>query len=255
MPPIAITRLPSASLPRCELSFLEREPIDVARATAQHAAYRQALADAGATVVTLPALDALPDAVFVEDTALIFDECAVVATMGAPSRRPESAAMAAVLSDYRPVRTLTAPATLDGGDVLRIGRTVYVGQTPRTNRAALDQLAALLAPLGYTVIGVPVTRCLHFKTACSSAGADRVLINPDWVARDIFGDHTVLTVDPAEPWAANVLGLGDRVIIPASAPRTCARLRSDGLDPLPVDVSEMEKAEAGVTCLSLIIRG
>jgi dimethylargininase len=250
----AITRLPSASLPRCELSFLVREPIDVARATAQHADYRRALADAGATVVTLPALDALPDAVFVEDTALIFDECAVVAPMGAPSRRPESAPMAAVLREYRPVQTLTAPATLDGGDVLRLGRTVYVGQTPRTNRAALDQLSAVLTPLGYTVIGVPVTRCLHFKTACAAAGADRVLINPDWVRPDIFGAHTVLTIDEREPWAANVLAVGDRLIIPASAPHTCARLRSDGFDVTPVDVSEMQKAEAGVTCLSLLVR-
>jgi dimethylargininase len=254
MPLTAITRLPSASLPECELSFLDRAPIDVARATAQHAAYRQALADAGATVVTLPALDALPDAVFVEDTALIFDECAVVSPMGALSRRAESAPMAAVLRDYRPVQALTAPATLDGGDVLRLGRSIYVGQTPRTNRAALDQLSALLEPMGYTVIGVPVTRCLHFKTACAAAGADRVLINPDWVAADIFGAHTVLTIDEHEPWAANVLALADRIIIPASAPRTCARLRRDGLDVVLVDVSEMQKAEAGVTCLSLIIR-
>ncbi|HWZ59504.1 MAG TPA: arginine deiminase-related protein [Gemmatimonadaceae bacterium] len=250
----AITRLPSATLPQCELSFLDREPIDVALATEQHAAYRAALADAGATVVTLPALDALPDAVFVEDTALIFDECAVLAPMGAPSRRPESAPMAETLRAYRPVHILTAPATLDGGDVLRMGRTIYVGQTPRTNRAALDQLTALIGPLGYTVVGVPVTRCLHFKTACAAAAPDRVLINPAWVAPEVFRGYDVLTIDPAEPWAANVLAIGPSVLIPASAPRTCGRLRAAGLDPVPVDVSELQKAEAGVTCLSLIIR-
>jgi dimethylargininase len=250
---IAVTRLPSATLPQCELSFLDREPIDVARATTQHALYRQALSDAGAAVVTLPPLDALPDAVFVEDTALIFDECVVVAPMGAPSRRPESAPMAAVLRDYRPVHALTPPATLDGGDVLRLGHTVYVGQTPRTNRAALDQLTALIAPLGYTVVGVPVTRCLHFKTACAAAGAGRVLVNPEWVSPDVFGDHAVLTIDPTEPWAANVLAIADTVIIPASAPRTLARLRDYGVNAVPVDVSELQKAEAGVTCLSLII--
>jgi dimethylargininase len=250
---IAVTRLPSATLPQCELSFLDREPIDVARATTQHALYRQALSDAGAAVVTLPPLDALPDAVFVEDTALIFDECVVVAPMGAPSRRPESAPMAAVLRDYRPVHALTPPATLDGGDVLRLGHTVYVGQTPRTNRAALDQLTALIAPLGYTVVGVPVTRCLHFKTACAAAGAGRVLVNPEWVSPDVFGDHAVVTIDPTEPWAANVLAIADTVIIPASAPRTLARLRDYGVNAVPVDVSELQKAEAGVTCLSLII--
>jgi dimethylargininase len=251
---IAITRVPGESLPRCELSFLARAPIDVGRAVEQHGEYCQALTDAGATVVTLPALDSLPDAVFVEDTALVFDECAVMAPMGAGSRRPESAPMADVLRGYRPVRTLSAPATLDGGDVLRLGRTVYVGQTPRTNRAALDQLSALLRPLGYTVLGVPVTRCLHLKTACSAAAHDQVLINPEWVSPDVFADrHSIILVDPAEAWAGNVLRVGNRVIIPASAPRTCARLRALGLDTVPVDVSELEKAEAGVTCMSLLV--
>jgi dimethylargininase len=254
MPMIALTRLPSASLPRCELSFLERVPIDVDRAREQHAAYRQALTDAGAAVVTLSALDAQPDAVFVEDTALIFDECAVVAPMGAPSRRPESGPMAAVLRTYRPLHALTPPATLHGGDVLRIDHMLYVGQTPRTNRAALDQLTALLTPLGYTVIGVPVTRCLHFKTACTAAGANRVLINPDWVSPEVFaGRHDILTVDPSEPWSANVVAVNDHVIIPASSTNTCAKLRALGLTTVPVDVSELEKAEAGVTCMSLLL--
>ena len=241
-------------MPLCELSFLEREPIDVTRANAQHAAYRQALVDAGAQIVILPALDALPDAMFVEDTAIVLDELAIIAPMGAPSRQPETAAIADTLKAYRPVHALTPPATLDGGDVLHVGRTLYVGQTPRTNRAALDQLRVLLKPFGYEVMGVPVTKCLHFKSGCAAIG-DRVLVNPDWVAPSVFAGHEIVTVDPTEPWGANVLAIGHTVLIPASAPRTRDRLRAAlaGIDVVAVDVSELQKAEAGVTCMSILI--
>jgi dimethylargininase len=249
----ALTRLPSATLAQCELSFLDRDPINVDRARRQHSTYRSALRAAGATVVVLPALDELPDAVFVEDTAVVVDELAVVATMGAASRRPESDPMAATLARYRPVHRLAEPATLDGGDVLRVDRTLFVGLTPRTNAAAVDQLLALLAPLGYRVVGVPVTACLHLKSACSLAAPRTVLVNPAWASPDLFDGFDVLTVDPDEPAAGNVLAVGDRVLVPASAPRTLARLRAEGLHAEPIDVSELQKAEAGVTCMSVLI--
>jgi len=252
--PIAITRGPSRRLPECELSFLERQPIDVERARLQHRAYQDAIRAAGLHVVDLPALNDLPDSSFVEDTAIVLDELAVIAPMGAESRRPESAAMAGALASYRPVTRLSAPATLDGGDVLRVGKTLYVGQTPRTNAASVDQLCARLAPLGYQVVPVPVTKCLHLKSACARLDDDTVLINPDWIDPATFGDARIVTVADEEPWGANALSLGDRVIFPASEPKTRALVEQLGFATTAVDVSEFQKAEAGVTCLSLILR-
>jgi dimethylargininase len=237
----------------CELTFLSRETIDVERARAQHAAYRAALAAAGAEVVLLPALDDLPDSVFVEDTAIVLESVAIMSTMGAESRRRETAAMAPALRRYRTVQMLAAPATLDGGDVMRVGNTLYVGQTARTNRAAVDQLTKILGPAGYRVIGVPLTKCLHLKSACTALGVDRVLINPEWVSTDLFDGLRVVCVDPDEPFGANAVSVGRAIIMPASAPRTRTRLAHAGLEAVAVDISEFEKAEAAATCLSLIL--
>jgi dimethylargininase len=249
----AITRAPSATMEGCELTFLAREVIDVDRARVQHAAYRAALAAAGADVVLLPALDDLPDSVFVEDTAIVLDAVAIVSTMGAESRRRETAAIAPVLRRYRTVQALVAPATLDGGDVMRVGSTLYVGQTARTNHAAVDQLSKILGRAGYRVIGVPLTKCLHLKSACTALGPHQVLVNPDWVSPDIFEGLSVITVDADEPFGANAVIVGDALLVPASAPRTRERLACAGLQPVAVDISEFEKAEAAATCLSLIL--
>jgi dimethylargininase len=248
----AITRVPSLSLPSCELSFLERQPIDVPRARAQHRSYQDALRAAGARVVELPPLDGLPDACFVEDTAIVLDDLAILSPMGATSRRPESEAMATVLSEYRPVHWLRPPATLDAGDVLRLGKTLYVGQTPRTNAAAVEQLCGLLAPRGYRVVAVPVTQCLHLKSACAPVDDTTVLVNPAWVDPAVFGGATLLPVAASEPWGANAVRTGNTVIFPASEPQTRAALERSGFTTVAVDVSELQKAEAGVTCLSLV---
>jgi len=239
---------------QCELTFVERATIDIERARAQHAAYRAALAAAGADVVLLPALDDLPDSVFVEDTAIVLGSVAIVSTMGAESRRRETAAMAPVLRRYRTVQALGEPATLDGGDVMHVGTTLYIGQTARTNRAAVDQLTKMLGPAGYRVIGVPLTKCLHLKSACTAIGPHAVLINPDWVPTALFDGLRVITVDPDEPFGANAVIVGHALVVPASAPRTRERLVCAGWDQaIAVDISEFEKAEAAATCLSLIL--
>ena len=248
----AVVRVPSRRLNECELSFLDREPIDVPRAIAQHREYQAVLRAAGARVVELPPLDELPDATFVEDTAIVVDECAVLAPMGAVSRRPESDAMATALAAHRPVDRLTPPATLDGGDVLRLGRTIYVGQTLRTNAAAVAQLRDLLHPLRYAVLAIPITRCLHLKSACARLDDTTVLVNPDWIDASVFGETVVVPVAPTEPWGANAVRVADTVIFPASAPGTRAIVARRGLATTAVDVSELQKAEAGVTCLSLV---
>jgi dimethylargininase len=253
---VALTREPSASMADCELSHIDRRPIDISVARRQHAAYREALREAGADVVVLPALDALPDAAFVEDTAVVLDEIAVVGALGVESRAAETEAIVSELERHRPVRRLTSPgATLEGGDVLRIGRTLYVGRSARTNDVGIESLRGLAEPLGYLVRAVPVEGCLHLKTACTWAGDGSVLLNPAWVDGGVFERDglRVLAVDPSEPWAANVLLLGQALVVPAGNPATAGRLTRAGLQPVEVAIGEFQKAEAGLTCLSLLV--
>lgn len=252
---IAITRSVPESLPRCELTHLERVPIDYARACVQHSEYEEALRSLGCMVRHAPAANDLPDSVFVEDVAIVLDEIAVVTRPGAESRRPECAGVAAILEELRPLRAIEAPGTLDGGDVLRLGKTLYLGLSTRTNREGADQLRQLASPLGYRVECLETAACLHLKSAVSAVDSDRVLANPAWVDTDIFRRDgvDVIAVDPLEPHAANVLRIGRTLIAAASHMHTVAMLRARGYDVCAVDVSELAKAEAGVTCCSLIV--
>lgn len=251
---IAITREVSASLADCELSFVPRTGIDLARARSQHQAYREALVRLGCEVVALPEQPSMPDAVFVEDVAIVTDEVAVMTRPGAPSRRGEGASVAAVLERFRPLHAIEAPGTLDGGDVLRIGRRVFVGESARTNADGIAQLRAILAPHGCTVQGVPTHGCLHLKSAVTALDDDTVLLQPAWVGREPFADYRIVEVDPDEEHAANVLRLGAQVVSPACFPRTHARIRAAGVGVVAVDVSELQKAEGAVTCCSLVFR-
>jgi dimethylargininase len=256
VPLVALVREPSASLAECELSFLQRTPIDLERAREQHAGYRAALRAAGVEVHVLPALDHLPDAAFLEDTAVVVDEIAVLGAPGVASRATEVEAIAATLGAYRPVLRLDGMgATLEGGDVLRIGRTLYVGRSRRTNDPAIQALGRHLEPLGYRVSPVAVEGCLHLKTGCSYAGAGVVVVNPRWVDVQLLEREglNIVMVAPAEPWAANVLTVGDTLLVSAGHRTTTARLREVGLDPVEVEIGEFQKAEAGLTCLSLLI--
>ena len=249
---IAITRGVSAGIAACELTHLERQAIDLDRARAQHRAYEEALARAGCRVESLPALDELPDSVFVEDVAVVLDEIAVVTRPGAESRRPETAQMAPVLSNYRHVTFVQTPSTLDGGDVLRLGRRIYVGRSGRSDESGIEQLRAVAWPYGYTVTAVPVSGCLHLKSAATEVAPGVVLVNPAWVDAMAFGDVRVMEIDADEPYAANGLLVGNRLIYPTSFPRTRRRLEAAGIDVDAIDVSELQKAEGAVTCCSLI---
>ena len=249
--PIALTRPVPSSLDDCELTHVERVVIDVDLARQQHADYERALTEVGCRLERIAATDHLPDSVFVEDAALVFPEVAVITRPGAESRRPETASVEAAVKQYRQIVRLTEPATLDGGDVLTLGRRVFVGLSTRTNVNGVRQLRKLLEPFGYTVEGLRVAGCLHLKTAVTEVAPDAVVINPDWVDGELFGAD-VLTIDPAEPNAANVLRIGDAIIVPSAHARTAARLAQIAQVRL-VDVSELAKAEAGVTCCSLIV--
>src|SRR5438477_9864824 len=214
----AITREVSASISDCELSFHARQPIDVAKAVAQHKAYQNCLAELGVRIVSLPPEPELPDAVFVEDAAVVVDEVAIIPIMGAASRRSETASLVDALSRYRPITFLREPATLDGGDVLRVGRRVFAGLSQRTNREGIAQLRDVLQSFDYDVQAVEVRRCLHLKSACSYVGNDTVFINRAWVDAARFRGFQLLDVPVEERAAANALLINDVVIIPASFP-------------------------------------
>ena len=248
----AITREVSASINDCELSFHARQPIDVAKAIAEHKAYQDWLAELGVRIVFLSAEPELPDAVFVEDAAIVVDEIAVIPVMGAPSRRPEAVRLADALSRFRPVRFLGEPATLDGGDVLRVDRRVFVGLSRRTNSEGVAQLRDVLQAYDYQVQAVEVGGCLHLKSACSYIGHDTVLINRGLINAEPFRGFQLLDVPADEPAAANALLINDVVIIPASFPTTRILLEQSGFRVRTIDLSELQKAEAGVTCGCLI---
>ncbi|MGQ0715069.1 MAG: dimethylarginine dimethylaminohydrolase family protein [Gemmatimonadaceae bacterium] len=249
----ALTRGVSSAIARCELTHLERTPIDVAVARAQHSAYERALEAHGCTVLRLGEDADLPDSVFIEDTAVVFDELAVISRPGAASRRSETIAVEEKLAVHRPVRRIESPATLDGGDVVCAGRTAFVGTSTRTNAAAADQLQRLLSDFGYVVRAVPVQGCLHLKSALTAADDDVLLVNRPWIPDAGLTGFELVHVDAEEPFAANALRLGDRLIYAAAFPRTRERLEKKGYRVSTVELSELAKAEGAVTCCSLII--
>ena len=249
---VAITREVSPSIVNCELTHLERQPIDVDLAIAQHAAYEAALAELGCTVRRLDVEPDLPDSVFVEDMALVLDEVALILRSGAPSRRPEAASVAAALGEYRELRSLTEPATLDGGDVLRLGRELYIGVSSRSTTEGIRQVESYVKPFGYRVHPVGITGCLHLKSAVTQVGEDLLLVNPDWVDGRLFTGMECIQVAPGEPNAANALILSEGVIYPVGHRATARKLEQHGVRLRAVDVSEVMKAEGAVTCCSLI---
>jgi len=249
---IALVREVSPAIASCELTHLDRSPIDPARAVSQHAEYVSVLAEAGCTVKWLEAAPYLPDSVFVEDTAIVLEELAVITRPGAESRRPETGAVAAALRSFRSLHHIVAPGTLDGGDVLRAGRTLYVGETPRTNAAGIEQLRRIVAVAGYEVRAVPVHGCLHLKSAVSALDAGTLLINRAWTEPSAFDGFRLIDVDPGEPFGGNALRVNESIIHPVEFPATGHRLRQAGFSVRPVPASELAKAEGGVTCCSLI---
>lgn len=248
----ALTRAVSPTLESCELTWVSREKIDIARAFEQHLAYERCLSDLGLRVISLPAEPDMPDATFVEDPLIVVDGLAIVTRMGALSRRAESESLAAAIAPYRPVWRMREPGTMEGGDVMRIGHDVFVGVTTRTNQAGISQLRAELEPLGYRVFAVPVHGCLHLKSACCSLGDRKILANAEWLDTGPLHDYRIVEVAPDEPGAANVLGIRDTVLMPSCFPHTEEILRREGFQIRTVDISELMKAEAAITCSSVI---
>jgi dimethylargininase len=248
----ALTRQVSTTFAACELTFVDRQPIDVEKAIAQHRAYEACLTDLGVLVTSLPADPEFPDGVFVEDPAIVLDELAIIARPGTESRRGETESIAQALSNFRELRYIDEPATLEGGDVVCIGKTLYVGLSRRTNRDGIAQLTELLRHFNYRVVPVNVNGCLHLKSGACWAGGDIILANREWIDAAQFRDFKVINVPADEPSAADVLPIGDTLLVPANFIRTHEILEASGINVRPIDVSELQKAEAGVTCMSLL---
>ena len=250
---IALMRGVAESLGRCELSYVGRSQLDVARAQAQHAAYAAALTSLGCELEWLAPLPGHPDGVFVEDTAVVVPEVAVITRPGAASRRGEVDSTAAALAAHLPVRRIQEPATIEGGDVLRIGRHLYVGASKRSNAQGVAQLGQALAPFGYSVHAVAMRDCLHLKSAATFIGPDTLLVNPAWVEPAAFGSLRVIAVAADEPFGANTLTVGAVTLVSADYPRTQQLLEKAGVATRTLDVSELHKAEAALTCLSVMV--
>jgi dimethylargininase len=249
---IAITRGVSPNIERCELTHLDPQAINVDLAREQHSRYEKCLTELGCEVQSLPSEPDLPDSVFVEDTAVVVDELALLTRPGAESRRAEIPRIAEVLGQYRRLAHVVEPGTVDGGDVLVLDHNVFIGLSGRTNEEGVRQVRAVLEPVGYAVTAVPVKACLHLKSAVGRVAPDTLLINRRWVDSTTFGEVKFIDVDPAEPRAAGALLIADTVVYPARFQRTLGRLSRAGIRTAPVELSELAKAEAGVTCCSLV---
>lgn len=249
---LALTREVSPSIHRCELTFLARQPISYRRAVEQHRKYCEVLASLGLEVLSVAADPARPDCCFVEDTAVVLDELAVLTHMGSAARRPESPAIERALAPHRRVVRMGPPATLDGGDVLLVGRRLFVGLTRRTNTEGIESLRAAVGPHGYEVIAIDVKGCLHLKSAVTAIDDETLLADVVSVDPKAFPGLDVIATQ--EPGAANVLRVRGYLIAHTGFPRTIDLLARHGAAVKEVDVSEFLKAEAGVTCKSLLFR-
>ncbi len=251
----ALVNRPSPALADCELTFVSRDVIDVATARRQHEAYAQALRASGVDVRVLAVNAEYPDGVFVEDVAVILDEVAVATTMGTASRRAEVSAVRGAIAEYRDVVDMALPATLEGGDVLRVGRTLFAGVSSRTNSQGVAALRAIAGPMGYEVVPVEVPGALHLKTCITALDDETCLVNRSWLDLSPFAGFRLIDVAPGEPWGANVLRLEHDLIMNAAYPATVEIVRGLGYPVRVVDVSEFGKAEAGLTCMSLLFTG
>jgi dimethylargininase len=248
----AITRAVSSALVNCELSFIDRKPIDLEKARSQHHNYELLLEKLGANVVSLPEDPELPDSMFVEDPAIVLDEVAIICTPGTETRRKEAPSIAAALEKYRKLAHIKLPGTLEGGDVLRVGKQIFVGITRRSNPEGIRQLGVIVAVHGYELTAVPVTGCLHLKSAVTYLGGNTLLGNRSWFDWKRLPGFEWIDVDPSESHAGNALQIGNSVIFPASFPHTAKMIQDKGFQLELLDIAELQKAESGLTCSSLL---
>lgn len=248
---VALTHSVSPAICNCELTYRDREPIDYDRAVEQHAGYCQLIRTCGAQVVELHVNGDYPDSTFIEDTAVVVDEIAVMANIGVPSRQGEVDGIAAEMARFREVTHVQSPATLDGGDVLIVGKDVFVGRSARTNDAGIASLTQILGQFGYRILPVKLKDCLHLKSACTALDHETLLINSKWFDPEPFQRFRMIHVPEHEPWAANVLEIGGTILMHSGFIKTIDLVADLGYTVMSTDISELLKAEAGMTCSSI----
>jgi dimethylargininase len=248
----AITHKVSPKIAECEVTFVDRSPIDLQVAVRQHDTYCDVLKKLGVNVKELSENELYPDSCFVEDTAFVVDELAIICSMGTPSRRGETMLIERELSKYREIAHISLPATIEGGDVLRIGKKIFVGQSSRTNLEGIKELERILAPYGYDVAYVRAEGSLHLKTACTAIDEETLFVNPAWIELDAFKGFNLVPTPTEEPWAANILRVGTTVCIQPGFPRAVELIKRVAERVEIIDMSELGKAEAGLTCSSII---
>jgi dimethylargininase len=206
----------------------------------------------GVTVKQLTENESYPDSCFVEDTAIVLDELAIICSMGVPSRRGETGLIERELSEYRDIAHISLPATIEGGDVLQTGKRIFVGQSSRTNLQGIEELARISEPYGYRVVPVKTKGSLHFKSACTAIDEETLFVNPDWVELHALGGFNLLYTPADEPWSANLLRVGKTTCVQAGFPRAVELIERVAERVEVIDISELRKAEAGLTCSSII---
>ncbi len=247
-----LTRLPSPKMANAELTYLVRSPIDWGRLQSQHQDYRAALNAVDTDLKVLPALRDYPDSTFVEDVLICLPELSIVCSPGALSRRGEACEIVNHLPIGKPVVRIELPATLDGGDVLVTGKTIFIGLSTRTNQLGVEQIKKLGERLGYTVLPVKVRGALHLKTAVTAVASDLLILNPDWIDRAVFEDWQTIVVDPNEPFSGNCLRIKNQVFVQSNHQAAAEKILLNGFNVQLIDISEFAKAEAGLTCLSVV---
>ena len=251
---IALTHVISPNINDCMLSFRDREPIDYRLAVKQHDNYCSALRELGLEVIELSVNSSFPDCTFIEDTAVVVDEIAIMCRIGTKSREAESIGIEPELAKYRNIMKIQAPATLDGGDVLKIGKKIFVGNSFRTNTEGIESFKNILTPFGYHIIPVPMKDCLHLKSAVTALDDTTILACTKWLDTSLFSDYKIIDVPDSEAHAANSLYINGTVIVHEGYPETINILKNNGLAVKTVDISELLKAESGLTCSSIIFK-
>lgn len=247
----AITRKPSKNFARGLTTTVSQEPADYGLMCRQHEAYLAALSAAGLEVIVLDPLPDYPDAHFVEDTAVVTPDVAVITFPGAEARRGEEVSIVPVLAEFRPIARIQAPGTVDGGDVLQVGNHFFIGLSERTNPEGAAQLGRILQSYGHSWTTVAVGAGLHFKSSVNYVGRNTLLVTPDFTARDTLRGYVQIVLDGAESYAANTLLVNEHLLIPAGYPATRQKLATLGLKLIELEVSEVRKMDGGLTCMSL----
>ena len=247
----ALVRRPGENFHRGITSSNLGKP-DYKKALQQHGSYCQALRKCGLKLIVLEADLRYPDGPFVEDTAIITEQCAIMTNLGATSRQGEEEKIKEILSEYRTIESIKPPGTVEGGDVLRVDNHFYIGLSQRTNQEGARQLSAMLSKYGFTSSNIPLKSVLHLKSGVNYIGHNNMVAINEFAQRDEFKKFNIIKVDEEESYVANCLLVIDFLLLPKGFPNTKEKIQALGYKILEIEMSEFQKMDGGLTCLSLL---